>query len=68
MDVFRVERRNEGLVQAGEDLVDQFVAAVFQHVDFGGDSRPAAELPARTPSSSRRAASEIISTCFRNRP
>ena len=66
VDVLRVERRDEGLVQAGEDLVNDFVALVLQSVDFGGCAASRA-LPARTPSSSSREASEMISTCFRNR-
>jgi len=36
MDVFRVERRDESLVEAREDLVNQFIAAPFQQSDFRG--------------------------------
>ena len=36
VDVFRIDGRDESLVQPGEDLVDNFVAPVFQGEDLRG--------------------------------
>ena len=62
-----IDGRDEGLVEAREDLVDHFVAAVLQNVDFRGGAGQR-EFPVRTPSRSSRVASEMISTCFRKSP
>src|SRR5579884_2519262 len=35
VDVFGIERSNEGLVQADVDVVDDLVALLFEHVDLG---------------------------------
>ena len=39
VDVLRIDRGDEGLVQAGENLVNDLVALVLQHADFGGGAR-----------------------------
>src|ERR1017187_9786330 len=41
VDVLRIDGCNEGLVEPCEQFVDDFIAAVFQHVDFGGNARHA---------------------------
>ena len=36
VDVLGIDGRDEGLVQAGENLMDQLISAVFQDAYFGG--------------------------------
>ncbi len=41
VDVLRVERRDEGLLQQVEGVVDDFIALVFEDADLGcGSSQP----------------------------
>ena len=42
-DVFAVDGRDEGLVEPCEQLVDDLIPAVLQHVNFSGGGRHARE-------------------------
>src|SRR5450759_2170188 len=41
VDVLRIDGCDKRLVEPGEQFVDDFIPAVFQHVDFGGRARQA---------------------------